>query len=191
MRIAAAVDLDADEVGRLEEPPPGLGVVAAPVSVRMPRAIISRTTSAFAAPVAASTDLAEVTATTRPGYGPGIPGVAAGLYADTTRTLGRPGRVWKVVRPRRFAATSRLAAAVAEVAAASRRTKARRSMTAAILLQRVSLDAGRRLGDVTGHEKDKSADVHRTRRGGGRGSRGNGGRRRGPPNRRRLRPTSR
>jgi hypothetical protein len=43
------------------------GVVVAPVSVRMPRAIISRTASSFAAPVAVSTLLAEVTDTTRPG----------------------------------------------------------------------------------------------------------------------------
>src|SRR5687767_4609062 len=113
-------------------------VVAAPVSVRIPRAIISRTMSAFAAPVAVSTALSAVTATTRPGRGPGIPGVPAGLYADTTRTFGRPGRSWRVVRLRGFAAMSRLAAAVADVAAASQRTNARRSMTR-ILLQAGSI----------------------------------------------------
>jgi hypothetical protein len=67
------------------------GVVAAPVSVRMPRAIISRTASSFAAPVEISTDFADVTDTTRPGYGPGMPGDAAGAYFDTTRRAGRPG----------------------------------------------------------------------------------------------------
>jgi hypothetical protein len=51
-------------------------VVPAPVSARMPRAIISRTASPFAAPVAVSTDFADETATTRPGYGPGMPGEA-------------------------------------------------------------------------------------------------------------------
>jgi hypothetical protein len=54
------------------------GTEPAAVNARMPRAIISRTASSFAAPVAMSTDLAELTATTRPGYGPGIPGAAAG-----------------------------------------------------------------------------------------------------------------
>jgi len=43
------------------------GSVVAPVSVRMPRAIISRTTSPLAAPVAVSTLFADVTDTTRPG----------------------------------------------------------------------------------------------------------------------------
>ena len=54
------------------------GVVAAPVRARMPRAIISRTTSSFASPVDVSTLLSDFTAITRPGYGPGMPGTAAG-----------------------------------------------------------------------------------------------------------------
>ena len=54
------------------------GVVRAPVSVRMPRAIISRTTSSFAVPVAVSTHFSDLTDTTRPGYGPGMPGIGAG-----------------------------------------------------------------------------------------------------------------
>jgi hypothetical protein len=41
--------------------------VLAPVSVRMPRAIISRTTSSLARPVAVSTHVSEFTDTTRPG----------------------------------------------------------------------------------------------------------------------------
>jgi len=44
----------------------------------MPRAIISRTTSSLALPVDVSTLLSDLTETTRPGYGPGIPGTAAG-----------------------------------------------------------------------------------------------------------------
>jgi hypothetical protein len=53
-------------------------VVLAPVSARIPCAIISRTTSPLAAPVDVSTDLSDFTRTTRPGYGPGMPGTAAG-----------------------------------------------------------------------------------------------------------------
>ena len=53
------------------------GAVLAPVSAQRPRAIISRTTSSFAALLAVSTDLSDFTATTRPGYGPGMPGTAA------------------------------------------------------------------------------------------------------------------
>jgi hypothetical protein len=64
----------------------------APVSVRMPRAIISRTASAFAAPVVVSTQVAERTETTRPGYGPGMPGAAAAAYLDTTFNAGRSER---------------------------------------------------------------------------------------------------
>src|SRR5262245_27676126 len=64
-------------------------VVPAPVSVRMPRAIISRTTSSLAWPFEESTHLSDFTVTTRPGYGPGIPGIAAGAYFETTRSVGR------------------------------------------------------------------------------------------------------
>ena len=59
VRIAAAVDFDADDVGRLEEAPPGVGGRGAPVSARMPRAIISRTTSSLAVLVAVSTHLSD------------------------------------------------------------------------------------------------------------------------------------
>ena len=55
------------------------GVVLAPVSARMPLAIISRTTVSFACPVDMSTLFSDLTDTTRPGYGPGIPGVFAGV----------------------------------------------------------------------------------------------------------------
>src|SRR5438552_12294316 len=63
-------------------------VVLAPVSVRMPRAIMSRTTSSFAAPVDVSTHRSDRIDTTRPGYGPGIPGVADAEYFETTRSDG-------------------------------------------------------------------------------------------------------
>src|SRR5260370_7368707 len=66
------------------------GVALAPVSARRPRAIISRTASSFARPVEVSTHFSDLTDTTRPGYGPGIPGVAAGATLDTTRTAGVP-----------------------------------------------------------------------------------------------------
>ena len=79
VRVAAAVDLDPDDVRWFEEAAPRVSCVPAPVSVRMPCAIISRTTASSALPVAVSTALADLTATTRPGYGPGIPGVAAGV----------------------------------------------------------------------------------------------------------------
>src|SRR5713101_695415 len=59
-----------------------------PVSAQMPRAIISRTISSLAALVSVSTHLSDFTAITRPGYGPGMPGAAAGLYALTMRSFG-------------------------------------------------------------------------------------------------------
>ena len=62
-----------------------------PVSARIPRAIISRTIEASAALVAGSTHRSEVTDTTLPGNGPGIPGVAAGACGVTTRTGGTAG----------------------------------------------------------------------------------------------------
>src|SRR6266481_7865223 len=65
--------------------PPG---VFLPVSAHMPRAIISRTTASLAALVSVSTHLSDLTAITRPGYGPGMPGVGAGLYALTMCSLG-------------------------------------------------------------------------------------------------------
>src|SRR5262249_58429576 len=65
-------------------------VESAPVSARMPRAIMSRTTSAFAAPVEVSTEPADVTDTTRPGYGPGMPADAAGGEPETTGPRGTP-----------------------------------------------------------------------------------------------------
>jgi hypothetical protein len=65
--------------------------VGAPVRVRIPRAIISRTTSSFAAPVVTSTHFSDATDTTRPGYGPGMPGVAAGTYRVTMRRRGTAG----------------------------------------------------------------------------------------------------
>ena len=61
-----------------------------PVSAHMPRAIISRTTSSLAALVSTSTDLSDLTAITRPGKGPGIPGVAEGAYRVTTLSFGSP-----------------------------------------------------------------------------------------------------
>src|SRR5712691_2273400 len=61
--------------------------VFVPVSAHMPRAIISRTTSSLAALVSVSTHLSDLTAITRPGYGPGMPGAGAGLYALTMRSL--------------------------------------------------------------------------------------------------------
>ena len=58
-----------------------------PVSARMPRSIISRTTSSTIAPCG-SIEPAAVTDTTRPGNGPGMPGRAAGAYGVTTRYGG-------------------------------------------------------------------------------------------------------
>src|SRR5437667_1278688 len=59
-----------------------------PVSAHMHRAIISRTTSSLAALVSVSTHLSDLTAITRPGKGPGMPGAAAGAYALTMRSFG-------------------------------------------------------------------------------------------------------
>src|SRR5438445_9142330 len=59
-----------------------------PVRAHSPRAIISRTTSSLAALVSVSTHLSDLTAITRPGYGPGMPGAGAGLYALTIRSVG-------------------------------------------------------------------------------------------------------
>src|SRR5438445_8881796 len=59
-----------------------------PVSAHIPRAIISRTTSSLAALVSVSTHFSDLTAITRPGYGPGIPGAAAGGYALTICRFG-------------------------------------------------------------------------------------------------------
>ena len=79
VRIAAAVHFDADDVGWVEEPAPRVRRACfAPVSARMPAAIISRTTASSAAPVAMSTLLSDFTAMTRPGNGPGMPGTFAG-----------------------------------------------------------------------------------------------------------------
>src|ERR1044071_6821819 len=55
------------------------GAVFAPVSAQRPRAIISATTLSSSALLAVSTDFSDFTATTRPGYGLGMPGTAAGL----------------------------------------------------------------------------------------------------------------
>jgi hypothetical protein len=48
-----------------------------PVSAQIPRASISPTTAASAAFVSVFTQRSERTETTRPGYGPGMPGTAA------------------------------------------------------------------------------------------------------------------
>ena len=56
-----------------------------PVSVVMPRAIIACTVGTSTFSVASSMHRGECTVTTRPGYGPGMPGCAAGLYLVTTR----------------------------------------------------------------------------------------------------------
>jgi hypothetical protein len=60
------------------------------VNVRIPCAIISRTVASSAFPVVVSTALSDFTDTTRPGYGPGMPGFAAGAYFETTRSAGSP-----------------------------------------------------------------------------------------------------
>src|SRR5438046_787033 len=69
-------------------------VVLAPVSARMLRASISRTTSSFAAPVDVSTHRSDRIDTTRPGYGPGIPGLADAEYFETTRSVGVSDLNW-------------------------------------------------------------------------------------------------
>ena len=56
-----------------------------PVSVVMPRAIISLTVGTSTFSVTSSMHFGEWTVTTRPGYGPGMPGCAAGLNFVTTR----------------------------------------------------------------------------------------------------------
>ena len=53
-------------------------VVASPVSARIPRSIISRTTSASTTTPASSRQRGDRRDTTRPGQGPGMPGTAAG-----------------------------------------------------------------------------------------------------------------
>src|SRR5439155_24800228 len=92
------------------------GTVAVPVSAHRPRAIISRTTLSFAALLVVSTDFSDFTETTWPGDGPGMPGTAAGAYALTTFSLG-----------------SASGNAGASGAAASNRTKDRRSMAASLI----------------------------------------------------------
>ena len=72
-------------------------VVASPVSARIPRSIISRTTSASTTTPASSRQRGERSDTTRPGQGPGMPGTAAGsVAADDAvggrRVLGANGR---------------------------------------------------------------------------------------------------
>ena len=56
-----------------------------PVSVDIPRAIISLTAGTSTCSVASSMHFGEWTVTTRPGYIPGIPGCADGLNLVTTR----------------------------------------------------------------------------------------------------------
>ena len=50
-----------------------------PVRVVMPRVIMARTVGASAVSVATSMHFGEWTVTTRPGYGPGMPGFGTGL----------------------------------------------------------------------------------------------------------------
>src|SRR3990172_4532970 len=62
--------------------------VRSPVSAHIPCAIISRTTSGSATLLSASTDRADFTDTTRPGYGPGMAGKAAGGETAPSREPG-------------------------------------------------------------------------------------------------------
>jgi hypothetical protein len=56
-----------------------------PVSVVMPRAIIAFTVGTSTFSVTSSMQRGECTVTTRPRYGPGMPGCGAGLYFVTMR----------------------------------------------------------------------------------------------------------
>jgi hypothetical protein len=59
-----------------------------PVSVVIPREIISRTVGTSTFSVASSMQLGACTVITRPGYAPGMPGVGHGLKRVTTRYFG-------------------------------------------------------------------------------------------------------
>src|SRR3954467_1439363 len=97
----------------------------------MPCAIMSRTTWSLAVLVVVSTHLSDLTAITRPGKAPGMPGAAAGEYRET---IFRGGRSERICNPsgdtRPFAAKFNPAALADAAAAVSRRTNALRSIKA-------------------------------------------------------------
>src|SRR5688572_6574884 len=65
-----------------------------PVSARIPSESMLRTTCGSTFAVASSMQRGEATLTTWPRYGPGMPGLAAGLKADTTLYFGISAPCW-------------------------------------------------------------------------------------------------